>query len=49
MATIHQAQLQHALNSLIDKIPTFHGTPDNYFEWILKLENIATVTKLDPK
>ena len=34
---------------MIDDIPTFDGKPELYFDWILKLENIAVVTKHNPK
>ena len=32
-------------DSLFDDIPTFDGKPEFYFDWILKLETIAVVTK----
>ena len=44
LTAIWQAQLGHANDSLIDGILTFDGTPNKYFEWILKLENIPVVT-----
>ena len=34
---------------LMDDIPTFHGKPELYCDWILKLENKATVTKCNSK
>ena len=36
-------------DSLIDDIPTFEGKPELYYDWILKLENIAAVTKQNLK
>ena len=36
-------------DSLIENIPTFDGKPELHFKWILKLENISTVTKQNPK
>ena len=39
----------YANDSFIDDIPTFHGKPALYFDWILRLENIAVVTKCNPK
>ena len=38
----------HADDSLIDYIPTFDGTPELYFDWIIKIENIAAVTAHNP-
>ena len=35
-------------DSLIDDIPIFGGKPELFFEWILKLENIAVVMKWNP-
>ena len=46
---IYQSQQDHKHDSLIDDIPTFNGKPELYFGWILKIENIATVTKQNPK
>ena len=34
--------------SLIDDIPKSDGKPVLYFDWILKLENIAAVTMCNP-
>ena len=45
LQVIHQSKKDHANDSLTDNIPTFHDKPDLYFDWILKLENIAPVTK----
>ena len=49
LQVIHQSQRDHANDSLIDDISTFHGKPELYFHWILMLENIAAVTKCNPK
>ena len=46
---IHQSQQDHTNVSLIGDIPTFDGKPELYFDWILKLENIAAVTKQNTK
>ena len=46
---IHQFQEDHRNDSLIDNIPTVDGKPELYLDWILKLENIAAVTKWNPK
>ena len=35
-------------NSIIKNIPTFDGEPELLFDWILKLENTAAVTKWYP-
>ena len=47
--TIHVIQniqwSQRDDDSLVDHMPTFDGKSELYFYWILKLENIATVTK----
>ena len=45
LQVIHQSQQDQTNNSLIDDIPTFDGKSELYFVWILKLENIAAVTK----
>ena len=34
---------------LLDDIPTTDGKPELYFDWILKLENIAVVGKQNSK
>ena len=39
----------HVNDSLIDDIPTFHGKCELYFNWILKLKNIVTITKQHTK
>ena len=44
---IHQSQ--RANDSLIDNITTFDRKPELHFDWILKLENIAAVTKQNAK
>ena len=49
MLVIHQCQQHLKSDCLINDIPTFDGKPELYFDWILKLENIATVTKQNPK
>ena len=41
----HQSQRDHANDFLIDVMLAFDGKPELYFSWILKLENIAAVTK----
>ena len=43
--------MHHANKSLIDNIhiPTFVGKLELCFDWILKLENIAVMTKYNPK
>ena len=45
---IHPSELDRANDSLIDDIPTFGGKSELYFDWILKLENIAVVSKCNP-
>ena len=45
LQAIQQSQRDHAYDSLTDDIPSFDGKPELYFSWILKLENITTVTK----
>ena len=35
-------------NFIIKNIPTFDGEPELLFDWILKLENMAAVTKWYP-
>ena len=37
-----------ANDSLIDDIPIFDRKPELHFDWILKVENIAVVTKCNP-
>ena len=49
LQVIHQSQRDHADDSLINNIPIFDGKLELYFNWILKLENIATVTKGNSK
>ena len=41
----YQPQQKLVNDSLIDDIPTFDRKPEQYFDWILKLENIVVVTK----
>ena len=43
--SIQQSQRDHTHNSLIGDKTTFDGKPELHFDWILKLENIAAVTK----
>ena len=45
LAAIQPIQLENANDSLMDDISTFDRIPDQYFEWILRLENLAIVTK----
>ena len=47
--TWHELQRDHTNNSLTDDIPIFDGKPKLYFDWIVKLENITTVTKQNPE
>ena len=49
LQVIHQSQRDHVNDSLISDIPTFNGKPEPYFNWILRLEKIATVTEGSPK
>ena len=42
---IHQLQQDHANQSLTNDTSTFDGKLELYLDWILKLENIAAVTK----
>ena len=49
LPTIHQSQGDHANGSLIDNIPTYNDKLELYFDCILKLENVAVVTKQNPK
>ena len=46
---IHQSQRDHANDSLNDYRPSFDGEPKLYFDCILKLKNIAMVTKCNLK
>ena len=46
---IDQSQCDHANDSLIGDVPAFDGNPELYFDLILKVENIAAVTKYNPK
>ena len=46
---LYKSPIDNANDSLINDIPTFDVTPNNYFYCILKLENIAAVTKRNPK
>ena len=45
LPAIEQSQRGHANDLLIDEIPTLDGKFKLYFDWILKLENITTLTK----
>ena len=45
LPVIRQFQRDNAKDSLIDDISTFEGKAGLYFDWILKLENIAAETK----
>ena len=49
LQVIHQSQRDHKNDSLIDNITTLDGQPELYFDWIMKLGNIASVTILNPK
>ena len=49
LQVIHQSQWDHMNNFVIDDIPTFDWKLELYFDWILKLESIAPVTKWNPK
>ena len=49
MQVIQQSQREHGNDSMIDDIPAFDGKPELYFNWILKIENIATETKQNHK
>ena len=44
----HQSKQEHVNDPVIDDIPTFDGKPVLNFDWILKLENKAAVTKQNP-
>ena len=46
---IHQSQQDHVNDCLLNDIPTFDGKPELYLDWILKHENIAAVSKWNPK
>ena len=45
----HQSQKEHSNDYLIDNKLIFDGKPECYFDWILKLENAAVVTKWNAK
>ena len=49
LQAVEQSKKDHANDSLIDDIPNFDGKPKLYFDWILKKENMAAVSKWDPK
>ena len=49
LQAIHKSLQDHADDSWIEDIPTFDGTPELYFDWIVKLEITAAVTKWTPK
>ena len=49
LLAIHQCQKDHAKDSLIDYTPMFDGELELYFDWIMRLENLAAVSKQNPK
>ena len=49
LQVINQSQGDHANDSIIDDISSLNSKPELYFNWILKLENIATAPKCKKK
>ena len=49
LQAFHQPQEDHTDDSLIDDTSTLNEKPWLYFEWILKIESIAAVSKWNPK
>ena len=49
LQVMHWSQWDYGNGSLVDDIHTFDGKPDLYFDSILKLDNMAVVTKQNLK